>query len=93
MAMTGDSDVDYQSTSFDSDELLSAVQVRALEQNTPGTPGFRWQKQEDVPKSFGFTCCPGVNVRDLDGDSKPSVVFSRFAMDKLQEIFVQKPNQ
>ncbi|ROT77905.1 PiggyBac transposable element-derived protein 4 [Penaeus vannamei] len=90
-----DSDLDYVShdTSLDEDEPLSAYARRLRERNSPGQPGFRWRKKENVPTRYGFRAQPGVNTPGVDSDSSPLELFSLFFTEELMDMIVRETNR
>ncbi|XP_042887771.1 piggyBac transposable element-derived protein 4-like [Penaeus japonicus] len=42
---------------------------RSRVRNSPGSPGFKWRKWENVPRKFGLTATPGVKVNLCPPDS------------------------
>lgn len=85
-----DLDCVSQDTMFSSDEPLSEF---AGKQNYPGTQKFVWQKLENIPRQFGFSRHPGVNIPDMDKESSPLTIFSNFITDELLELLVQESNR
>ncbi|ROT78870.1 putative piggyBac transposable element-derived protein 4 [Penaeus vannamei] len=82
----------HDSSSYE-DEPLSAYAQRLRERNSPGQPGFRWRKKENVPTRYGFRAQPGVNTPGVDSDSSPLELFSFFFTEELMDMIVRETNR
>ncbi|XP_042887772.1 piggyBac transposable element-derived protein 4-like, partial [Penaeus japonicus] len=92
---SSDDDLDYvplHNSSIDSDEPLSEYAQRLRVRNSPGTPGFKWRKRENVPRKFGLTATPGLRVNFTQSDS-PHKFLKVFFTEEIMKIIVEETNK
>ncbi|XP_063594321.1 piggyBac transposable element-derived protein 4-like [Penaeus indicus] len=84
--------VPLHNSSIDSDEPLSEYAQRLRVRNSPGTPGFKWRKRENVPRKFGLTATPGLKVNLTQSDS-PHEFLNVFFTEETMKIIVEETNK
>lgn len=54
---------------------------------------FEWRAEDNVPKRFEFSACPGVNATHLHRRSTPFQIYSHFFTPELMDHLVRETNR